>query len=72
MNNCYMCFGWGAVHPVNTGNQLDNGKPLVVWLASMGTHANGSVECPACKGSGKQERPETDYPGSIIKYKDAF
>jgi len=70
--NCYICFGWGVIHPLDTGKKLNNGEPLVVWCASMGAHEHGSIDCPACNGSGVAKKPEPKMFGEIVNFKIYF
>jgi hypothetical protein len=70
---CWMCDGWGYIHPLDTGENSHNGKPpfkredpVYVWAASRGTHWPGDVQCPVCQGDGKSVPFNSAYSGDVL------
>ncbi len=71
--NCWMCGGWGRVHPLGTGKKIRNPPrgdgeiaPVYVWAASRAQEQPGSVECPACRGDKQAEKPSLKLTCEIL------
>lgn len=58
---CWMCGGWGTIHPLDTGQKTTNGDPVFVWGASRAMYQPGSRDCPVCEGSGKSGSVKVVY-----------
>lgn len=68
---CWMCGGWGIIHPLDTGeiwhDRTGNTGSVYVWAASRAKQYPGSVTCPACFGDGKTDRPYiSEITGSVM------
>lgn len=68
---CWMCGGWGYIHPLDTGEKSHGqspfkSKPIYVWVATRAQYQPGSVVCPVCNGDLIALPFESKYEGDIL------
>lgn len=63
---CWMCGGWGVIHPLDTGMKTHRGKSVYVWAVSRAQYQPGSITCPACNGELETEPFKSKYPGDVL------
>lgn len=70
---CWMCGGWGHIHPLDTGTFSHKGdwgmsdkQPVYVWAASRAQHQPGDVICPVCEGDLKAPPFQSEYEGDVL------